>query len=257
MNALGSTTSARTRSEGGTDISSTDSSLGKSGARHGHATHETPADPAEPVTRKAQKARTRDALIQGALDILSESGRIDSLSIRELTRRAGVVPAAFYRHFDSLESLQVTLLEQSLEDARTLSRELQTHIGNTLDEVANNTPALLTQLIVDNPTPYRMLTTEGYLGAPSIRQEIEVQLDEWERQLSIALARFPESRSCPADALQAASRLIMWALVHSTTALLHATVMDNPDVQTREIERKLRSELEMVAISIRNFRAPE
>lgn len=204
-----------------------------------------------------QKAKTRDALVQAALDILSESGRIDTLSIREITRRAGVVPAAFYRHFDSLEALQLHLLEQSLSDARSLSRELQARIGGTLDEVAAKTPSILTSLIAANPTAYRMLTTEGYLGTPSIRREIAVQLEAWEHQLSIALARFPECRGCNAAALQAAARLLMWALVHSTSALLNAFATDNTDVQIREIERKLRSELQMVTIALRNFPSTE
>ena len=41
--------------------------------------------------------------MQAAL-VLLEDQSFSSVSLREVTREAGVVPTAFYRHFDSMES---------------------------------------------------------------------------------------------------------------------------------------------------------
>ena len=48
--------------------------------------------------------RTRRAIVAAALHLLAERS-FSGLSLREVTREAGIVPAAFYRHFDSMEAL--------------------------------------------------------------------------------------------------------------------------------------------------------
>ena len=54
-------------------------------------------------TRQERKQRTRQALLDAALDLLDEQS-FSSLSLRQVTRAARVVPTAFYRHFDDMES---------------------------------------------------------------------------------------------------------------------------------------------------------
>jgi len=60
-----------------------------------------PIDPgARPLlTREARKRRTREALMEAALRLMSEGRSFTGLGLREVTREAGVVPTAFYRHF--------------------------------------------------------------------------------------------------------------------------------------------------------------
>ena len=52
-----------------------------------------------------RKLRTRKALMDSALELVGEGQHFSSLSIREVAKRAGVVPNAFYRHFKSLDEL--------------------------------------------------------------------------------------------------------------------------------------------------------
>ena len=51
-----------------------------------------------------RKERTRADLLHAALLLLKDNS-FGSLSLREVTREAGVVPTAFYRHFSSMEEL--------------------------------------------------------------------------------------------------------------------------------------------------------
>ena len=76
-------------------------------------------------TRLQNKELTRQGLIRAALKLLSQHS-FDSLSLREVTRQAGITPTAFYRHFDDMEELGLVLVEESfrslgemLKDARS------------------------------------------------------------------------------------------------------------------------------------------
>ena len=53
--------------------------------------------------REERKQQSRQALLNAALQ-LSTSGRsFARISLREVTRQVGLVPTAFYRHFDDLD----------------------------------------------------------------------------------------------------------------------------------------------------------
>ncbi len=63
-------------------------------------------------SRQAQKERTREAILAAALE-LSQTVGFAQLSLRQVSRQAGVVPTAFYRHFESMDELGLALVEQS------------------------------------------------------------------------------------------------------------------------------------------------
>jgi AcrR family transcriptional regulator len=69
--------------------------------------------PARPASaRLAGKELTRQSLVRAVLALLAHRS-LDGLSLREVTRQAGVTPAAFYRHYDDLEALGLDLVEES------------------------------------------------------------------------------------------------------------------------------------------------
>ncbi len=57
----------------------------------------------------------RNALIAAAREELA-AGKYETLSVRELARRAGVTPNAFYRHFDSKEAILAALATEGFEE---------------------------------------------------------------------------------------------------------------------------------------------
>src|SRR5580693_9626522 len=76
-------------------------------------------------SRDEHKELTRQALLRAALKLLSRNS-FDSISLREVTREAGITPTAFYRHFDDMDELGLVLVEESfqslgemLKDARS------------------------------------------------------------------------------------------------------------------------------------------
>ena len=75
----------------------------------------------ESRSREERKEATRRAIIAAALKLLQDRS-FSSLSLREVTREVGIVPAAFYRHFESMEALGLVLIDESFRSLRDTHR---------------------------------------------------------------------------------------------------------------------------------------
>lgn len=75
------------------------------------------------ISRSQQKEKTRRAIINAAINELSEDKSFASLSLREVTRKAGIAPNSFYRHFKDMEELGLTLVDESGLALRQLMRK--------------------------------------------------------------------------------------------------------------------------------------
>lgn len=80
------------------------------------------------ATRSESKENTRQLLLQAAREAVAGQGSA-ALSLRDVARRAGVVPSAIYRHFESRDALLTQLildaytgLAESVEEAASGSR---------------------------------------------------------------------------------------------------------------------------------------
>jgi TetR/AcrR family transcriptional regulator, fatty acid biosynthesis regulator len=71
----------------------------------------------------AKKKRTRSNLIESALALMGEVHGIEFLSIREVAKGAGIVPAGFYRHFPSIEDLGLAIVDEVGKKLRTILQE--------------------------------------------------------------------------------------------------------------------------------------
>lgn len=86
--------------------------------------------------RAEQKQQTRHALMSAARHLM-ESGRgFGSLSLREVTRAAGIVPAGFYRHFSDMDQLGLALVAEVDETFRATLRAVRRNefeLGGLID----------------------------------------------------------------------------------------------------------------------------
>ena len=62
------------------------------------------ADVTAPRSRAEQKRHTRALIVDAGRRAVASRG-FSSLAVRELAREAGIVPTAFYRHFESVDDL--------------------------------------------------------------------------------------------------------------------------------------------------------
>ena len=61
--------------------------------------------------------------MDSALDLLSPERVFSSLSLREVTRGAGIAPTSFYRHFDDMNALGLALVAEAGLALRQLLRK--------------------------------------------------------------------------------------------------------------------------------------
>src|SRR5438132_470060 len=86
-------------------------------------------------SRDESKELTRKALLRAALKLLSRNS-FDSISLREVTKEAGITPTAFYRHFEDMEALGLALVDESFESLHAMLRAARTDpnlITNAID----------------------------------------------------------------------------------------------------------------------------
>lgn len=75
------------------------------------------------TTRPAQKARTRQALLDAAVALIRERG-LEGVTARAISERAGVAAGTFFVHFPEVSALLDELLDQHIE--RSLGRAYRT-----------------------------------------------------------------------------------------------------------------------------------
>ena len=80
----------------------------------------------ESPSRGERKEATRRAIIAAALKLLQDRS-FSALSLREVTREVGIVPAAFYRHFESMEALGLVLIGRA-------DQTFSDHLSAALDD---------------------------------------------------------------------------------------------------------------------------
>lgn len=75
------------------------------------------------ITRAQQKEQTRRKLIEAALAMIGGGETLDSVSLREVAKQAGIAPTSFYSHFADTSALGVVLIDEACLTLRQLMRQ--------------------------------------------------------------------------------------------------------------------------------------
>lgn len=210
-------------------------------ARRSHPSRRDPADSRaerHDETRAARKERTRQSLIDGTLALL-DGRSLASLSLREVTRAVGVVPTAFYRHFESMDDLGVALVD---ECTRTLRRLIRDARRNHSDDPIGGTVAILVRYVREREPDFRFLTRERSGGMPAVTRAISTTLKLFTNELTIDLARMPGLQSWSTDDLEMAADLMVASMLQTIQSLVESDRRrpEDADEVVRRAERQLR-----------------
>jgi len=162
------------------------------------------------VGRKA--TISKDQLIAAALRLVGPHRSISSLSLREITREAGIAPNSFYRHFASTEELAICVIELAgstlrkvVGQARYRAQELNKGI------VRMSVETFIEQLYADGHY-LPILLREGVIGSDRFKNAVRQQLTFFEQELTedlIAIAdRAKLAPASPALIARAITRLV-------------------------------------------------
>jgi AcrR family transcriptional regulator len=202
-------------------------------------------------TRQARKERTREAILDAALDLVAQEG-LAALSLRQLTRAVGIVPTAFYRHFASIDELGLALVDRSFASLRQMIREARR--GNpALSGVIRSSVAILVEHVHSDRTYFRFIARERFGGVPVVRQAIRHELELFERELATDLARLPNLNTWTAEDLRVMANLIVNAMVATAEDILDAPP-ERPEVE-REIVRTAEKQLRLIVVGAANWRS--
>ncbi len=190
-----------------------------SGSRSGSRNTDRPdthrRDPSE--SREQRKANTRQALIDAALEILEDEG-FTSLSLREVAKRAGIVPTAFYRHFHDLDELGLVLVEESIGSLHDLLNAARRGVIDP-DHVVRPSLAILAEHVSAHRGHFRFLVRERFGGSATLRKTIGREITLFATELAVDLARDPRRRAWPTDDIQMLADLLVTVIVATIEVL--------------------------------------
>ena len=193
--------------------------------------------------RSERKLATRQVLLESALKLM-ERQSLSSLGLREVTREAGIAPAAFYRHFTDLDELGVELVHESLGSLHELLREIRTPDAETEDVIAR-TVDLVTRHVHEHRPHFRFLARERHGGVARVRAAIAAELESFIDELVEDLARQPDTERWDAGELRVLGRLYVNVIMLTAAELLDAG--EDPDAQRRIVD-EANTQLRIVSV---------
>jgi AcrR family transcriptional regulator len=208
--------------------------------------------PLNGATRQERKQRTRRALLDAALELLGEQS-FSSLSLRQVTRAAGVVPTAFYRHFDDMEELGLVLIDESFRTLRAMIRAARAN-RRTGEHVIRDSVQILVEYVHEHDTHFRFIARERFGGVAALRHAIRSEIRLFASDLATDLARFPYLDRWSSEDLQLLAGLMVNAMVSIAEAILDAPPKD-PTAEA-EIIATAERQLLMITLGVPQWRSP-
>lgn len=143
-------------------------------------------------SREQKKLQTRHAFFNAVLDLCMTGQAFSSISLRQVTREVGVVPTAFYRHFDDMESLgRALVIEELGSTLAILSDSLQIGRKRSFDRQIAKSIQLFLYMVSDQPYYWQFLVSERYGGSDAVRKAISDMVKNHTQNLADDLALQP------------------------------------------------------------------
>lgn len=201
-----------------------------------------------PTTRAERKERTRQALLDAALELSADRG-LGGVSLREVARSAGIVPTAFYRHFSSMDELGVTLAADTMRVLRRLLRDARRTPGPA---GARQSLDVLVQQVRAHKAAFRFLARERHGGVPEVAAAISVELRLLTSELAADLGRSPGLEDWDFDDLEMAADLLVTAMLDFVLDLL---AIERPgSAQEAEVVTRAEKQMRLILLGAAAWR---
>jgi AcrR family transcriptional regulator len=198
------------------------------------------------VSRKQQKAETRQRLMDAAAAELASGRSFDTLSLREVAKLAGIAPTSFYRHFHDMEGLGLALIEEHSEALLSLMHRVREQASEGRSVIRASVETLF-DYIFRNQGLSRMILLESLSPQSAFRSAAEKLLVTMSRDLEEFLAWDAKRRGVPLGHPQLAA--------DSTVAILFTTGIALLDMPASERERHIEDAIVKVRMIMRGSEA--
>lgn len=127
------------------------------------------------ASRAQQKEKTRRTIIDAAFRLLSQERSYANLSLREVAREAGIAPNSFYRHFEDMEELGLTLVDEGGVALRQLMRRARQRISDS-GSVIRTSVEVFMEFIQSSPHVFYLLLRERSGTSLAFRKAVSREL---------------------------------------------------------------------------------
>lgn len=142
------------------------------------------------------------------------------LIVRELAREAGIVPTAFYRHFESVDDLASELASGAADALGTLVDDL---VASATDDPAADWPHLAADAATRDPQTWAMMARGLVDTAHPDHRTLTAAVDTARRRLGITLGRLETLTTADDTSVDIAADLVVVVLLR---ALVEAAETD-------------------------------
>jgi AcrR family transcriptional regulator len=220
-----------------------------------HPTRRVP----ERRSQAERRRQTRRALLDAALEEMDGGFGFDSLSLRRVTRVAGVVPAAFYRHFASMDELGLALVEESMLTLRSMLRDARED-GPDPEHLIVRSVSILVSHVREHPRHFAFMAHARASGNAVLRHAIRAETKLFASELATDIARFPILREWTTADLQMLAALFVETMIATIDAILEASSWGaGADALSAESEARIaklaEKQMRLIALAIPQWRS--
>lgn len=212
-----------------------------------------PSEAEVPSARDAKRLLTRAHLLGAALGLMGTGRSFASLSLREITRAAGLAPAAFYRHFPNLDELGLALVEESGVTLRRLLREAR-RTGLPPTQILRSSVLIFRSYVRQHRAHFLFIASERGGGAPVIRQAIRTEEGHFAQEMAQDMRRLNLMPGLEADTLALLCRLVVATVINAINDILDLPE-DDPRAEREQLQ-ELTRQLRMIFLGAQRWRAP-
>ncbi|MCI2245137.1 HTH-type transcriptional repressor FabR [Xanthomonas sp. PPL568] len=209
----------------------------------------TTSPPPSADTPNARKgAISREDLLAAALKLIGPHRSVSTLSLREVTREAGIAPNSFYRQFRDMDELAVALIDLAGSSLRTIiGQARQRAAGTRRSIILSSVETFMEQLRADDKLLH-VLLREGTVGSDAFKHAVDRELNYFEDELRVDLIRLAALEGAPLHEPALVSKAIT-RLVFA----MGATAMDLPPEKDPELIRQITAMLRMIIVGSRTL----
>ena len=203
-------------------------------------------------TQAERRERTRQALLDAALLQMEAGESFDALSLRSVTRAAGVVPTAFYRHFSSMDQLGLALVDESFRTLRAMLREAR-EAGPAPEHIIQRSVEILVDHVRAHRRHFAFLARARSTGNGALRHAIRIEIRLFTSELATDLARLPVLREWTTEDLQMVAGLLVNTMTATVEAILDVP-LSAPEAEAK-ISRVAEKQLRLVMLAVPLWRS--
>lgn len=133
------------------------------------------------ITARGQ--RTQRALMDAALELMEKGRSFNSLSMREVTQAAGIVPTAFYRHYADMNELGLAMVDNVGRSLRPLLRQARIE-GQSYKDIIRGSFLIYRKYVEEHPRYFLVASGERHGGSPLMRKAIDREVSQFVEEMA-------------------------------------------------------------------------